>query len=280
MGLDDYEEFIDKFKGLKLWWSPRKIGPSTVSYYPPNDHERFFMLTGHLRHRDVVKGPQLKHVLGEGKDLAHGAGNKAGDYQGPRMFTEVKDYYASIRKAWKQGYVLQRSPAPPGGRTSLRWRDNGQSPGLLHDFELMMAKGNAELRRLLMNTACKSIIVVEDINSLLDLMGQRMAQSKDEANKELKDGGISDGSRVTLSELLNMIDGIWSGSEGEKIIVFTPNIVDNLNPALISGGGWTSTWSCRIAAGLRPSRFLPGTAGVSEISGSLPTSRACWRRST
>ncbi|KAL9687503.1 hypothetical protein QQ045_031906 [Rhodiola kirilowii] len=39
----------------------------------------------------------------------------------------------------------------------------------------------------------------------------------------------SSSSRVTLSGVLNFIDGIWSASGGERLIVFTTNFVDKLD---------------------------------------------------
>jgi chaperone BCS1 len=41
---------------------------------------------------------------------------------------------------------------------------------------------------------------------------------------------------VTLSGLLNAVDGLWSACGGERIIVFTTNHVERLDPALIRRG--------------------------------------------
>jgi ATP-dependent 26S proteasome regulatory subunit len=41
---------------------------------------------------------------------------------------------------------------------------------------------------------------------------------------------------VTLSGVLNFIDGLWSACGGERIIVFTTNHVEKLDPALIRRG--------------------------------------------
>ncbi|CDY40114.1 BnaC02g00160D [Brassica napus] len=43
-------------------------------------------------------------------------------------------------------------------------------------------------------------------------------------------------SRVTLSGLLNFIDGIWSACGQERIIIFTTNHMEKLDPALIRRG--------------------------------------------
>jgi chaperone BCS1 len=42
--------------------------------------------------------------------------------------------------------------------------------------------------------------------------------------------------QVTLSGLLNAMDGLWSGSGDERIIVFTTNHKDRLDPALLRPG--------------------------------------------
>ena len=41
---------------------------------------------------------------------------------------------------------------------------------------------------------------------------------------------------ITLSGLLNFIDGLWSTSGEERIIVFTTNYKDRLDPALLRPG--------------------------------------------
>ena len=42
--------------------------------------------------------------------------------------------------------------------------------------------------------------------------------------------------QFTLSGLLNMIDGLWSSCGDERIIVFTTNHKDRLDPALLRPG--------------------------------------------
>uniref|UniRef100_UPI0005C9EEC9 mitochondrial chaperone BCS1-like n=1 Tax=Fragaria vesca subsp. vesca TaxID=101020 RepID=UPI0005C9EEC9 len=42
--------------------------------------------------------------------------------------------------------------------------------------------------------------------------------------------------KVTLSGLLNMIDGLWSSCGDQRLIVFTTNYKDKLDPALLRPG--------------------------------------------
>ena len=104
-------------------------------------------------------------------------------------------------------------------------------------------KDNTQLRTLLIETTSKSIIVIEDIDCSLDLTGKRVVKKGKEKSEDAKDPvkkteqeENNNESKVTLSGLLNCIDGIWSGSAGERIIVFTTNYVDKLDPALIRSG--------------------------------------------
>jgi chaperone BCS1 len=114
-------------------------------------------------------------------------------------------------------------------------------------------KTNAELRKLLIGITSKSVVVIEDIDCSLDLTGQRKTDSdngkekeeKKEENQvvasldELKSEAAAENnkiSQVTLSGLLNFIDGIWSASTGERLIIFTTNYVEKLDHALIRRG--------------------------------------------
>ncbi|XP_033137632.1 AAA-ATPase At3g28610, partial [Brassica rapa] len=97
---------------------------------------------------------------------------------------------------------------------------------------------NSELRKLLTATSSRSIIVIEDIDCSVDLTGKRRKRDGDLSAK--KDGGQGkedqNQSRVTLSGLLNFIDGIWSACGQERIIIFTTNHIEKLDPALIRRG--------------------------------------------
>ncbi|XP_042001914.1 AAA-ATPase At3g28580-like [Salvia splendens] len=157
-------------------------------------------------------------------------------------FTKSKDYYARIGKAWKRGYLLY---GPPGtGKSTMIAAMANLLDYDVYDLELTSVKDNTELRKLLTETTTKSIIVIEDIDCSLDLTGQRT--KKEEKPAEEKPENVEkkssrkekeeSGSKVTLSGLLNFIDGLWSACAGERLIVFTTNYVDKLDPALTRRG--------------------------------------------
>ncbi|CAK9180566.1 unnamed protein product, partial [Ilex paraguariensis] len=54
----------------------------------------------------------------------------------------------------------------------------------IYDLELTAVKDNTELRRLLIETPSKSIIVIEDIDCSVDLTGQRKKKEEKEEEEE------------------------------------------------------------------------------------------------
>jgi chaperone BCS1 len=157
-------------------------------------------------------------------------------------FKKGKEYYAKVGKAWKRGYLLF---GPPGtGKSTMISAIANFMNYDVYDLELTIVKDNNELKRLLIETSSKSIIVIEDIDCSLELTGQRK-KKKEKDNDEngdkpdpVKEAEKEDKkeSKVTLSGLLNFIDGIWSACGAERIIIFTTNFVDKLDPALIRRG--------------------------------------------
>ncbi|XP_008808726.1 AAA-ATPase At3g28580-like [Phoenix dactylifera] len=156
-------------------------------------------------------------------------------------FRKGKDYYAKIGKAWKRGYLLY---GPPGtGKSSMIGAMANFLDYDVYDLELTTVKNNVELRKLFIETTGKSIIVIEDIDCSLDLTGKRKQKGKKEEGASEEKKNLPPGqeekdesSKVTLSGLLNFIDGIWSACGGERLIVFTTNHIEKLDPALIRRG--------------------------------------------
>ncbi|KAI3794243.1 hypothetical protein L1987_36872 [Smallanthus sonchifolius] len=103
----------------------------------------------------------------------------------------------------------------------------------IYDLELTDIMSNWDLRRLLVATANRSILVVEDIDCSVELHDRadaEEAKALDRENYPLGNHG------VTLSGFLNFIDGLWSSCGEERIIIFTTNRKDKLDPALLQPG--------------------------------------------
>ncbi|GJV44435.1 AAA-ATPase ASD, mitochondrial-like protein [Tanacetum coccineum] len=120
---------------------------------------------------------------------------------------------------------------------------------VLSSCRMMLKLRRVQLRKLLIETSSKSIIVIEDIDCSVDLKSQRKTgenEGEDSAQTNEKETGSNKkttrssdktpASKVTLSGLLNYIDGLWSAYKGERLIVFTTNHVEKLDHALIRRG--------------------------------------------
>ncbi|CAH8381486.1 unnamed protein product [Eruca vesicaria subsp. sativa] len=142
-------------------------------------------------------------------------------------FIRRKDYYKKVGKAWKRGYLLY---GPPGtGKSSLVAAMANYLKFDVYDLQLSSVMRDSDLRRLLLATRNRSILVVEDIDCAVP---NRLEQ------QQLGEGKNCDDSQapLTLSGLLNFIDGLWSSCGDERIIIFTTNHKDRLDPALLRPG--------------------------------------------
>ncbi|XP_057787343.1 AAA-ATPase ASD, mitochondrial-like [Salvia miltiorrhiza] len=266
--------------------SPTK---QSISFWPREDEKKYFRLTFYRKHRHLVTTEYIKHVLDQGKAITvqerrrklctNKAGSGGGGYgfggglwsqvvfEHPATFptlamdpvrkqrivndllyfSKSEEYYKKVGKAWKRGYLLY---GPPGtGKSTMIAAMANLLQYDVYDLELTAVDNNTELRKLLINTTSKSIIVIEDIDCSIDVTAKRedddddkeedKGEAKDpvnEENKKKKKKMEKKRSNVTLSGLLNTIDGLWSACPGERIIVFTTNHVEKLDKALIRRG--------------------------------------------
>ncbi|KAI3842926.1 hypothetical protein MKW92_046709 [Papaver armeniacum] len=141
-----------------------------------------------------------------------------------KRFVSRSEFYTRVGKAWKRGYLLY---GPPGtGKTSLIAAIANHLEFDVYDMELTSVSSNEVLRELLINTSSKSIIVVEDIDCSIHI------ENREKKNKPRRNRGNS----VSLSGLLNFVDGLWSPCAGERLIIFTTNHKEKLDPALLRSG--------------------------------------------
>ncbi|XP_074330741.1 AAA-ATPase At3g28510-like [Apium graveolens] len=270
LGMDDDEEIIDEFQGVKVWWNCNsKVVQLSQSVH---DKQRRYTLSFHRRYGDLITKSYMQHVLNEG--IAISLKNRQRklytnkkqmiyaypptkwapvDFKHPATFdtlalkpeikkdiiddlitfSKAKDYYTKVGKPWKRGYLLY---GPPGtGKSTLIAAMANLLQYDVYDLELTSVATNTELKKLLLETSEKSIIVIEDIDCSLDLTGER-TKVKNGGMMEKKEPKKLRTSQVTLSGILNAIDGIWSSCAGERIVVLTTNYVKKLDPALIRRG--------------------------------------------
>ncbi|RLM86152.1 AAA-ATPase [Panicum miliaceum] len=270
----DGQDVADEFRGVPLWWS--SVVEKDVQGQRQGKR-RFQRLTFDLRHRRLVVDEYLPHVRRRGREIhfsnrrrrlytnsksrdAYSYEYKSWsyiDFDHPTTFDTLaiepakkkeimddldafrknRDFYRRTGKPWKRGYLLY---GPPGtGKSTMVAAMANYLDYDIYDVELTVVNTNTDLRRLLIETTSKSIIVIEDIDCSLDLTGDRAKQRRrpgPSTKAAADDADDRPRNVVTLSGLLNFIDGLWSACGGERIVVFTTNHVDKLDPALIRRG--------------------------------------------
>ncbi|KAJ7519407.1 hypothetical protein O6H91_20G037100 [Diphasiastrum complanatum] len=212
-------------RNSKVWWKQyskeyRQDQSSLWGKWP--DEKRHFTLKIRKHDRDRVLQDYLDHIVNHARQLLHSNREKqlytnalhgkpweCVPFKHPSTFDTLaldparkveiindleefmhgEEFYHRVGRAWKRGYLLY---GPPG---------TGK---------------NAELRKLLIKTNDKSIIVIEDIDCSVNLSDR--AKRKREKQKS------------ALSSAKEKEE------EDERIIIFTTNHIDKLDPALMRSG--------------------------------------------
>ncbi|XP_070682863.1 AAA-ATPase At2g18193-like [Malus domestica] len=136
-------------------------------------------------------------------------------------FRKRNEYYMRVGKAWKRGYFLYGLPGM--GKSSLVAAMANYLKFDIFDLDLREVQCNSDLRRLLIGTKSRSILVIEDIDCSVEL------QNRDSDNEPK----AAEDNKISISAILNFIDGLWSTCEEERIVVFMTNHKDRLDPALL-----------------------------------------------
>ncbi|GJX82239.1 AAA+ ATPase domain-containing protein [Tanacetum coccineum] len=86
------------------------------------------------------------------------------------LFLKRRDFYKSVGKAWKRGYLLY---GPPGtGKSSLIAAIANYLKFDIYDLQLTNIGGDSSLKKLMLRTSNRSILVIEDIDCSIQLPGR------------------------------------------------------------------------------------------------------------
>ncbi|KAK9284113.1 hypothetical protein L1049_023280 [Liquidambar formosana] len=255
--VEEGQQIVDFFDNIELKWTFVRTQPNKQS-----SEKRYFDLRFDKKFKDKVLDSYLPYVMARSKEIKEkdekivriytrdsvydeGGGGYRGEWSSMKLehpstfdtlaldpemkkmiiddldrFVKRKEFYKRVGKAWKRGYLLY---GPPGtGKSSLIAAMANYLKFDIFDLELTSLDSNSRLRKLLVSTSNRSILVIEDI----DCSGTMKVRKK----------RYSSTSEFTLSGLLNFIDGLWSSCGDERIIIFTTNHKDRLDPALLRPG--------------------------------------------
>ncbi|KAL6335654.1 hypothetical protein AAG906_030792 [Vitis piasezkii] len=257
--MDRNEEMTDVFENIQVKWTlVCKEAKNPNGNLDLQSEERSYELSFSKEHKGLVLNSYLPYILERSKAIKEG--NKAlklhtvmsrswqadainidhpMTFQTLAMDSELKkalvddldnfingkDYYRRIGKAWKRGYLVY---GPPGtGKSSLIAAMANHLKYDIYDLDLRAIYNNSDLKLLLLAMSSRSILVMEHVDCMFNIL---QSQEEDCSWAPRKN-------QVTLSGLLNFIDGVWSfcGDQG-RIIIITTNHRDKLDPALLRPG--------------------------------------------
>ncbi|KAL6618678.1 hypothetical protein ACP70R_033817 [Stipagrostis hirtigluma subsp. patula] len=259
------DEMVDVYDGAEFKWcliTHENSSDSSNSFYSRQQETSSFEVSFHKKHKEKALESYLPFILATAKaikdqertlriymteysdwsavDLHHPSTFdtlamdqklKQSIIDDLNMFIKRKEYYKRIGKAWKRGYLLY---GPPGtGKSSLIAAMANHLRFDIYDLELTAVSSNTDLRSLLIGMSNRSILVVEDIDCSIELKQRDEGEGHDKSNSTEENKGDE---KVTLSGLLNFVDGLWSTSGEERIIVFTTNYKEKLDSALLRPG--------------------------------------------
>ncbi|KAL5081544.1 hypothetical protein RYX36_009965 [Vicia faba] len=261
--IDRDEEVNDVFEGIRVKWKLICIqfDKSRIRYYDSDSSSvseiRSYELTFQKKHKNKIFDSYLPYVMEIAKNIKqgnlavkiHSNENDCWDPEAVKFnhpmsfntlaideklqreivndldkFVRAREFYKRTGKAWKRGYLLY---GPPGtGKSSLIAAMANYLNYDIYDLDLTEVSDNNFLKQLMLTMSNRSILAIEDIDCTINLQNR-------EEDEEVVNNGHN---KMTLSGLLNAVDGLWSCCSEEHIIVFTTNHKERLDPALLRPG--------------------------------------------
>lgn len=152
-----------------------------------------------------------------------------------KNFRDNKDIYVRMDITHKMGLLLYGEPGT--GKTTTVKAVASFLGMDLYFVDLRDVKTNVELTNLIKlangNSQLGCVIVFEDIDAMTDIVLKRSTDVSN-GNSEIPAARVDDATQLTLSGLLNVMDGL--NSMDEIVFILSTNHPDKLDPALIRRG--------------------------------------------
>ncbi|XP_017978400.1 PREDICTED: AAA-ATPase At5g17760 isoform X3 [Theobroma cacao] len=247
--LEKGEKIVDFYEGVELKWrfvcAEAEKSNNPNDHFPPRAEKRSFELSFHKKHKNIVLNSYVSYVLERSKavkdeqrvlkmftlnmqnyggikwesiNLEHPATFetlamdpevKNDVMDDLNRFVKRKEFYKRVGRAWKRGYLLY---GPPGtGKSSLVAAVANYLKFDVYDLQLANIMRDSDLRKLLLATGNRSILVIEDIDCSVDLPDRRHGDGRKQPDQHVQ---------VSLSSSSMRMDHM-TGSWNEDLLLKT-----------------------------------------------------------
>ncbi|KAF2309425.1 hypothetical protein GH714_002275 [Hevea brasiliensis] len=215
-GLTNNDSIFDTFNGVTVHWEHvvTQRQAQTFSWRPLPEEKRGFTLRIKKKDKSLILDSYLDYIMERANDIrrrnqdrllytnsrggsldSRGHPWESVPFKHPSTFDtlamdpvkkqeimeDLKDFgngqafYQKTGRAWKRGYLLY---GPPGtGKSSMIAAMANYLGYDIYDLELTEVHTNSELRKLLMKTTSKSLIVIEDIDCSINLSNRKKSNN-------------------------------------------------------------------------------------------------------
>ncbi|KAI3473836.1 hypothetical protein Pfo_027993 [Paulownia fortunei] len=238
--LDENQTVIDQFLGARVYWKiencDKNASKSLVLKIRKNDKRR--ILVPYLQHIHQAfdeieqKRKEVRLFVNVENELQRNGRWRSTSFTHPATmetivmdadlktriksdlenFLKSRQYYHRLGRVWKRSYLLYGS-AGTGKSTFIAAMAKFLSYDI-YEINLHKVQNDADLKYLLLQTTKKSILVIEDLD--------RYLEEKSTA--------------LSLSGILNFMDGIFSCCGEERVMVFTMNSKENIGACVLRPG--------------------------------------------